>query len=112
MEDFLTSTLKSLAIRLPFLLVCVAGLVLIGLRWNRHPRTSLLAFLGTAVLLVSSLVTSVIYDLISRMMNRFEWSFEHASTIFTTTSFVFFVFDALGVGLLLVAILRQHGART
>ncbi|MFN2419987.1 MAG: hypothetical protein ABR527_01200 [Gemmatimonadota bacterium] len=50
MDGILTSLMKSLAMRMPFLLVCIAGLALVAIRWRRHPRASLLALLGVVAL--------------------------------------------------------------
>lgn len=110
MDDFLANAVRGLGIRLPYILVCVAGLVVALMRWSRHPRTSLLTLLGSAILLVSSLATIVVYDLVSLAINRWEVAMEQASTLFTATSFVAFTVDAIGVGFLLAAVFRKRAA--
>lgn len=111
MDDFLESTVRGLGIRLPYLLVLVGGLVVVLMRWSRHPRASLMALLGIAVLLLSSLATLVVYDLVSMAMNRWQWPMERAELLFTATSFLVFTVDAVGVALLLAAVFRERGAR-
>ncbi len=111
MDDFLSNAVRGLGIRLPYILICVAGLVVALMRWSRHPRTSLLALLGSATLLLSSLATIVVYDLVSLAINRWAMAMERAETLFTATSFVAFTVDAIGVALLLVAVFRERGVR-
>jgi hypothetical protein len=107
MEDFVSNAMKGVLMRLPFLLVLAAGIVLIGLRWARHPRTSLLAVLGLVVLLLSSLGTTVAFQLVGMMMNRGTVPFERAEWVYNATSFFFMVLDAIGVGLLVGALLTR-----
>ena len=108
MDDFLQMAVRGLGIRLPFLLVCAGGLAVVLMRWSRHPRASLLALLGIGVLLVSSLATIVVYDLVSLAMNRWQWPMERASMLYTATSFIAFTVDAVGMGLLLAAVFRDR----
>jgi hypothetical protein len=45
----------------PLVLVCLLGLIFAIIRWRRHPRVSLFAGLGCALLLVSSIVGSLAF---------------------------------------------------
>ena len=106
MDDLFQNVARGLGIRLPFLLVLVGGLAVVLMRWSRHPRVSLLALLGIAVLMVSSLATIVVYDLVSMAINRWQWPMERASMLYTATSFIAFTVDAIGVAFLLAAVFR------
>ncbi len=110
MADFLEHVLRGLGVRLPFLLVCVGGLVLVTIRWSRQPRASLMALLGLAVLLVSSLATIVAFDLVARATNNWGWAMDRVDMLFTATSFLFYAVDAVGVALLVVAVYRGKPA--
>ena len=110
MEGFLSSVVEGLALRLPFLLVCVAGIAIVGLRWSRHPRASLLALAGLVVLLLSTLGTSVVYDLVNRFASREMWTPERMTTIYRAISFLFFTLDAIGVGLLAAAVVTGRSS--
>ena len=107
MGEFVSNAMQGVLIRLPFLLVCLAGVVLVGLRWSRHPRTSLLAVLGLVVLILSALGTTVAFQLVGIMMNRGTVPFERAEWIYNATSFLFYGLDAVGVGLLVGAFLSR-----
>ena len=108
MEGFLSSVLEGLALRLPFLLACAAGIALVALRWRRHPKASLLALLGLAALVLSSLGSSVVYDLINRFAMRGAWDPGRMTTVYRAVSFLFYLVDAIAVGLLAVAVVTDR----
>lgn len=107
MEGFLENVVRGLIVRAPFLIVCIGGLALVALRWSRHPRSSILAALGLGTLLVSTLVSVVIYDLIGRLISRSQ-AFERAELIYSATSFLMYTMDAAGVALIVAAFLRRR----
>jgi hypothetical protein len=60
----------SLARSLPFVAVCGVGLMLAIVRWQRHPRVSLLATCGFAILGAVSLVSSFFYALVPSLLSE------------------------------------------
>jgi hypothetical protein len=107
-EGFLSSLVRGFLLRLPYLLVCIAGLAVLALRWSRHPRSSLFAAIGLAVLLVSSLITVFAYDLVSIVVNRQQMPFDRVEWVYTAMSFLFFLLDAVGLGLVVAAVLAER----
>lgn len=100
--------MRALLLRLPFLLVCVAGMAVLALRWSRHGKSSLLAVLGLAILLVSSLITAFAYDLVNIVVNRQQLPFDRVQWVYTAMSFLFFLLDAVGLGLVVAAVLAER----
>ena len=100
--------MKSLAMRMPFLLVCIAGLALVAIRWRRHPRASLLALLGVVALFLSSLGTLLAYEALPRWMIRWQGAAERGELVYSTVNVLFFTIDALGLGLLLAAVFAER----
>jgi hypothetical protein len=107
-EEILASLLKALAQRLPFLLVCIAGIALVVVRWRRSPRASLLALLGLATFLISSLGALFVYEALPRWIVRWQASPERASLVYSTASVLFYAIDGLGLALLLAAVFAER----
>jgi hypothetical protein len=57
----LTSLILLLLRKSPLLLVLLAGLIMMFVRWKRHPRASLLGAIATALYILEILVFSFIY---------------------------------------------------
>ncbi len=54
--------LKSLAEQLPSLLTLLACMVFAASRWKRHPRVSLVALIGLALLFLHGIAFAIIYN--------------------------------------------------
>lgn len=55
-QEILVIMLGSLLVRLPILLIWLVGVIIAIVRWQRHPRTSLMLVLGLAILTLASLI--------------------------------------------------------
>lgn len=74
--------LKDLALSLPSLITTVACIVIISLRWKRHPKVSLLAFVGLALLLVHSIAFTIIYATVPPAIIRTSSSAANIQNLF------------------------------
>jgi hypothetical protein len=107
MDDFVSNAMQGLLIRVPYLVVCLAGAVLVGMRWSRDPRAALLALLGLAVLFLSSIGTTFAFQLVGMWLSRGTVPFDRAEWFYNGTSFFFYLLDAIGVGFLVAALVYR-----
>jgi hypothetical protein len=97
----------------PLFLAWIAGMALSVAWWQRHPKISLLAFLGFAGLLVSLFGNIVLNLWVSKAMFRNGWSSAQMETFYTVKSVITGLFEAGLTAMLIYAIfgLRRVQAR-
>ncbi len=100
------SMLTRFLAQLPVYLVWLVGAIVAVVRWRRHPRVSLLAVAGLAVLFLSSLVSTAANSMLPMMVasGALRGSFSRMATVLAVCSIVFAVIAAVGYGLLLAAL--------
>ena len=98
----------------PLFLAWIAGMVLSIVWWQRHPKISLLAFLGFAGLLLSLFGNIVMNLWVSRIMFRNgSWTGEQMSTFYSVKSVITSLLEAGLTAMLIYAIFgwRQQQVR-
>jgi hypothetical protein len=103
MESFLPTLLQGLAVRTPIYVFCIVGLLVTLARWRRHPRVSLLAFLGIGRLFFGSLGAAVWYGVLPVLLSDSGLPAEQIGWIYSASGFGSLLLDSLALSLLLVA---------
>lgn len=105
----LWSLLSLLARKSPLLLVLMGGLVFAIVRWQRHPRTSLLASIGIGLYITQIFALSTVYYILPDVLLGMHISM--SSTVFTVIQVVDdFVFGGVLI-LLLAAAFSQRAPK-
>src|SRR4051812_39993156 len=78
----ITQILTDLALSLPSLLTIIVCLVVISLRWKRHPKVSMLAVLGLGLLFVHTILFTVIYATVPTAVIRSSYTANDIQNLF------------------------------
>ena len=104
MSETIFSTLSSFLAQAPMFLVWLAGLVVAIIRWQRHPRVSLLALIGLSLLLLETFIGTIMNIQLPVLFSGWGWGAAEIGTFFIIKGFIQAVVAAIGFGLLLVAL--------
>jgi hypothetical protein len=94
----------------PLYLVWLGGAILALVRWQQHPRVSLLALAGLGVLFVNSLAGVALNATVPMMITSGAMRGGRMGTILGVCSIVSTVASAVGYGLLLAAVFSGRAA--
>jgi hypothetical protein len=103
----LLSFFSSVARQLPEIVVVVVGLVVVLGRKANHPKASILAALGLAVVLLTGLAGAIFYALAPSLAR----SPGGLASVFALAGVGFSVLRACGLGLLVAAVVADRPAR-
>jgi hypothetical protein len=97
-----------LAYQAPFLVVYIVFFVISVVRWRRHPRASLLAVVGLAMLTLSSISEIILSTTIFQWAVQGELSWNDATDYFTAVRMGYYVFQMVGMILILTAVFASR----
>ena len=96
--------LSMLVSHLPTLLFCIAGLVVISVKWKQAPKACLWAMLGLGLMLLLSLVMPLAYTLVSSWQMQGHPSVRNLGMIYAVMGFVWSGFHVVSMVFLLIAV--------
>jgi hypothetical protein len=113
MEDMavLTAILARIATLTPIIIAWAIGIVLALARWKRHPRVSLFALVAFVVMIVTTIITSVLYIWLPMTIRNSGWSVAQISTILAGVGIVSTVIQAVAWAMVLWAIFGWRDQR-
>lgn len=103
-SDSVFSVLSYFLAEVPIILVWLAGIVVALLRWQRHPRVSLLTLIALIIFLFNLIIGGILNVQIPLILSEGGWSAGNIGTFFLIKGFIQAVVAALGFGLLLFAL--------
>jgi hypothetical protein len=89
--------------QIPVLIVWLVGIVLAVARWSRHPRVSLIAVIGLAILAVQAVLSSFVFPWLQVALMR-SMAFPRMGLLATVAQAFGALVRALGWGLVLAAV--------
>lgn len=108
--EMLPAILSSLVTAIPSLLVDVALLSVAILRWERHPRVSMLAATSAVMMLLLDLLARSVFAILPMKMHDAGRSSADLSVIYAVISGVSGLLHAVALGLLVAAVFTERGA--
>jgi hypothetical protein len=103
--------LWGLLVSSPVYVVLIVGIVIAAARWSRHPRVSLLAVSGMAILLLFDVVWMLLNPWLQIVLIRQGVMTARLGFIFGLVSFAASLVRALGWGLVLAALFTGRSFR-
>lgn len=100
--------LSNLLIQLPLLIVWIIGIIVALVRWSKHPRVSLVALIGLAVLFVIALVGGLLTPWLQMTLMRNGMSGSRVGLLSGIVGIVLSLIRAGAWGLILVAIFSKR----
>jgi hypothetical protein len=94
----------------PLYLVWLIGIIFAFVRWQQHPRISLLTFLTLAGFIILLLLNAIIIILEPNIAAENHWGTEQLLTFYDQMTFLFSLLSAALWGLILWALFRRHKA--
>jgi uncharacterized membrane protein len=107
--EMLPAVLGSLVTALPSLTVYVALLVVAVTRWNRHPRTSMLASTSAVMMMVIDLLSRMVFAILPMKLMESGRTAANLSVIYTILGGLGGVLHAVALGLLVMAVFSERG---
>ncbi len=106
--------LMALLQRSPLLLVILVGIILSIARWKRHPKGSLITFIGLCLYLIKLFAFTALNYWIPSLRESMNWSFAALNNLFTVLHVVNDIGFAVVIVLLVSAafVNRRPGAAT
>ena len=96
--------LTTLSIQLPILIALLIGIILCFTHWKRHPKPSLLAFLGLLLLMILAVINVLTDYLPFLLQSAFDMKYSAMAPIQIGTGIVLSIMHAVGYVLLIAAI--------
>ncbi|HEU0178929.1 MAG TPA: hypothetical protein VFV58_32085 [Blastocatellia bacterium] len=109
--EALLPILSAITISLPVIIVWVIGIAMALSRWRRHPRVSLFALIGCAVMIVNSIVSRVVTISLPVTMAHRGWTYSQLGPIFTAIGVVSALISAGAWALVICAIFGWRDQR-
>lgn len=104
--------MTDLMLSLPSLIATIVCLIIIVLRWKRHPKVSLMASVGLGLLLLHNIVFTVIYATVPRAFIRSSYTADDIQNVFLVLGLIFNVARVIAFTPLLAAIFIKRPAST
>ena len=104
-----TAMLMQIAMQIPVILVCVAGIVIALLNLDRIPRPAAFALAALMVYLILIVVFSVLPMAIMQKTHTDGWTQQRVASAMSTISFVGSFLRAGALGLLVAAVFSGRG---
>jgi hypothetical protein len=102
------ANLWGLLMSAPVYIIWIAGIVIAAVRWSRHPRVSLLAISGLAILLVREVVATLLNPWLQITLVHRGIAMGRLSVIFGLVVLMGSLIRALGWGLVLAALFTKR----
>ena len=109
--EALLPALAAIAMATPVIIVWVIGIAMALSRWRRHPRVSLFALIGCAVMVVITIVSRFLTISLPAMMAHRGWTFSQLGPIFTAIGVVTSLISAGAWALVICAIFGWRDQR-
>jgi hypothetical protein len=110
--EMLAPVLSSLLTAIPSALVDVALLATAVLRWNRHPRISMLASTSAVMMLLLDLLVRATFAVLPLKLRESGRSVSELGVIYAVIGGVSGLLHAVAVGLLVIAVFSDRPAGT
>lgn len=104
MDNIFIQFLMQLPVQAPALLAYLVGMVLALVLYQRCPRPATLTFIGTGLLLITTLVQSFLFIYLFRIRDDFGWSHQQVSWMLSASGLFASVVRAAAFGLILTAV--------
>jgi hypothetical protein len=102
--DVILPTLSTYLFQLPLFLVWLAGIILAIMRWQRHPRVSLLVLIALILILIETIINSFLGIWIPLMLSQQGATPGQMGTILAIWRLFASILGAVTWGLVLVAV--------
>jgi hypothetical protein len=89
---------------LPLIVVCTTGIVVSIVRWNQHPRLSLLTWLGLGLMLLSRIVLGTLGMWLPLYMREQGWEMQRMGLMTGALALLGNTLSAVGLSVLVYAI--------
>lgn len=99
MGNLISDFLSSMMTQSPFILACMVGILLGMINWGKHPGPSMMAVIGSLILLGSVVIGTFIRMYVGR-----EYVGENGAIIYRLLSFVTNIADGGGLVLILLGV--------
>ncbi|MDP2270041.1 MAG: hypothetical protein Q8N23_28455 [Archangium sp.] len=106
--EMLPAVLSSLVTAIPSLLVDVTLLSMAILRWNRHPRVSMLAAVSAVMLLLLDLLGRTVFAILPMKLHDSGRSTSDLGVIYAVLGGVSGLLHAVAMGLLVAAVFSDR----
>jgi hypothetical protein len=103
MSEIVSPAFDQVAMQLPFLLVCLVGIVLALVFWSRSPIVSAFVLISASLLLLVSIAYLFAFPTVLNASSKESWTPERTTLIVGAISVGYAVVHAAGLGLLLAA---------
>lgn len=105
-NDMWSAILMQIAWQIPYLIVCLVGIVLALMNWTRKPAAAMLTVCALLLLLVTS-ITGAFTSMLPMVLLRRGWAHSQMGVLLGTLGMIHILLVTGGVGLLLAAIFRR-----
>ncbi len=106
--EMLPAVLSSLVTGIPTLLVDVALLSMAIMRWNRHPRVSMLASIAAVMLMLLDLISRSIFVILPTKLEQAGRSMSELGLIYAVVGGLSGLLHAVAMGLLVAAVFSDR----
>ena len=102
-------TMQQLLYQFPLLIASLVGLILSFVFWKRCTMSSILALIGTAVLIVSAVVVTMLQSYLFFAGREYAWSTARYGQLMGLVAVLGAIARGLGVGALVAAVFTGRG---
>jgi len=110
-SEIVMDELKDVAVQIPSIIAILVGSVFAVVRWNRHPRVSLVVLIGLLLLLIHEFAFAVIFASVPRVIATSTNEMTRATVshnVYIALAVIYNCLEAVPFVLLLVAIFMSR----